>query len=192
MKEKEIISFCPKNANDWRQWLLDNHAKEPSVYLIFYKKSSAKFNLSWSEAVDQALCFGWIDSVKKTIDNESYMQFYSPRKAKSTWSAINKEKIKKLTKLDLMMPAGLAAINQAKNNGYWSLMDDVEKLIVPNDLHIALSQIPQAYSNFQKFTRSSKRSILYWIVIAKRPDTREKRIKITVEYAAKNLKPPSL
>lgn len=192
MKEKEIISFCPKNANDWRQWLLDNHAKEPSVYLIFYKKSSAKFNLSWSEAVDQALCFGWIDSVKKTIDNESYMQFYSPRKAKSTWSAINKEKIKKLIKLNLMMPAGLAAIHQAKNNGYWSLMDDVEKLIVPNDLHIALSQIPQAYSNFQKFTRSSKRSILYWIVIAKRPETREKRIKITVEYAAKNLKPPSL
>src|SRR5690606_10495074 len=126
MKEAEEI--CPKNKNEWRKWLELNHIKKDAVWLIFYKKTSPKYNLSWSESVDESLCFGWIDSTKKTIDTERYKQYFTKRKAKSNWSKINKEKVKNLIDKGLITEAGLKSIEIAKENGSWTILDAVENL----------------------------------------------------------------
>lgn len=130
----EENQFCPRNKEEWRQWLKDNHVEAKSVWLVIHKKSSPTPNLSWSEAVDQALCFGWIDSVKKSIDKDKYKQYFCKRKANSTWSKINKEKIKKLKEEGLMYDAGLKSVDIAKQNGCWNILDNVEELNVPEDM----------------------------------------------------------
>lgn len=99
---KVIPDYCPKNKNDWRKWLKLNHAEQEAVWVIFYKNNSPNYNLSWSEAVDEALCFGWIDSTKKRVDDEKHKQYFCKRNAKSNWSKINKDKIKILIAQDLM------------------------------------------------------------------------------------------
>lgn len=109
-----IEEYCPSGKQDWRNWLELNHNKESAVWLIFYKKKSANFNLSWSESVDEALCYGWIDSEKKTMDNERYIQYFSKRKANSIWSKINKDKVDYLTSEKLMHEAGYKTIEIAK------------------------------------------------------------------------------
>lgn len=131
---EDIEHFCPANRNDWRKWLELNHTKERAIWLIFYKKKSVKYNLSWSESVDEALCFGWIDSVKKTIDEERYKQYFSKRKAKSNWSKINKDKVKALIEKGLMEEEGYKSIEIAKENGSWTVLDKVEALVIPEDL----------------------------------------------------------
>lgn len=106
MNIKNAESFCPKSTEDWRKWLEINHKKKEALWLIFYKKSAPKYNLSWSEAVDEALCFGWIDSTKRTIDTEEYQQYFCKRKAKSNWSKVNKDKVKTLIEQGLMAREG--------------------------------------------------------------------------------------
>lgn len=189
MQKREPEIFYPKNKNDWREWLEKNHESEESVWLVFYKKSSGKESLTWSESVDIALCFGWIDSKKIGIDDEKSHQFFSKRKAKSTWSKINKQKIEQLTELGEMREAGLKIIEVAKENGSWTILDEVEELIIPEDLKSALQENPDATDNFEKFSKSVKKMILYWVISAKRPETRQNRIKEIAERAAENLKP---
>lgn len=189
MQKKEPEIFYPKNKNDWREWLEKNHESEESVWLVFYKKNSGKESLTWSESVDIALCFGWIDSKKISIDDEKSHQFFSKRKAKSTWSKINKQKIEQLTELGEMREAGLKIIEVAKENGSWTILDEVEELIIPEDLKSALQENPDATDNFEKFSKSVKKMILYWVISAKRPETRQNRIKEIAERAAENLKP---
>ena len=189
MPKKEIETYCPKSRLDWRKWLEKNHASKKSVWLVYYRVSSKVPSLSWSDAVDEALCFGWIDSTKKTIDKESYMQYFSGRKSSSTWSLINKEKVEQLIQSKQMTKAGLDVIETAKQNGNWSLMDAVEKLIIPEDLETALNKEESAMEFFRSQTKSIRKGILYWVVIAKRKETREKRIAEVAELAAKGLKP---
>ena len=129
ISKKEIEIFCPKSRIDWREWLEKNHQSKQSIWLVYFRVSTKIPSLSWSEAVDEVLCFGWIDSTKKTIDKERYMQYFSKRKSSSTWSKVNKEKIDKLTENNLMTKAGFDSIETAKQNGTWALMDDVENLI---------------------------------------------------------------
>ncbi|WP_276166062.1 YdeI/OmpD-associated family protein [Zobellia alginiliquefaciens] len=191
MKKPEPDMFCPSNPEEWRVWLKTNHVQKDSVWLIIYKKSAANANLSWSEAVDHALCFGWIDSVKKTIDSEKYKQYFSKRKATSIWSRINKNKIEQLTAQGLMQSAGLKSIEIAKNNGSWSILDSVEALIVPKDLAVALQKTNGASSYYEGLSKSSKKMLLYWVISAKRPETREKRIIEISENAGKNQMPKS-
>ena len=112
-------TFCPSSPSEWRHWLEGNHKTKKCIWLIYFKKATMKPILSWSEAVDQALCYGWIDSVKKSIDHERYMQRFSPRKPKSNWSKINKEKINFLTQHQLMTKSGQDAVDIAKQNGMW-------------------------------------------------------------------------
>jgi uncharacterized protein YdeI (YjbR/CyaY-like superfamily) len=131
---KDVEDYCPKNKKEWREWLELNHKNKEAVWLIFYKKKSPNFNLSWSDSVDEALCFGWIDSVKKTIDNEKYRQYFSKRKEKSNWSKVNKEKVKVLIEKGLIKEAGYKSIEIAKENNSWTLLDAVEALITPEDL----------------------------------------------------------
>ncbi len=189
MPNKEIETYCPNSPAEWRKWLAENHQSKQSIWLIYYRASTKIPSLSWSEAVDEALCFGWIDSTKKTIDDERYMQYFSRRKPSSTWSKVNKDKVAHLTQSNLMAKAGFDVIETAKQNGNWSLMDDVEKLIVPEDLKSALDANGSAMEFYQRQSKSIKKILLHWVVVAKRPETRKKRIAEIVESAAEGLKP---
>jgi uncharacterized protein YdeI (YjbR/CyaY-like superfamily) len=187
--EKEPETFCPASPQHWREWLQAHHAEKQSVWLIYHKKKSASPSLTWSQAVDEALCFGWIDSRAQLLDDERYQQFFSRRKPSSGWSKINKVKIERLSAAGLMAPAGLASIEMAKQNGAWTLLDEVEELHLPADLAQPLQARPLAASYFERLSRTDKRNILQWLVLAKRPDTRQKRIAEIVDLAAQQLKP---
>ena len=189
MKVAEIELFYPKNLAAWRKWLEKNHVSKPSVWLVFYNKASAIPSISWSDAVDVALCFGWIDSKKVAVDKEKSHQFFSKRKSKSTWSKINKEKVLKLIDAGLMTEAGLICIETAKQNGSWTILDDVEELIIPGDLEIEFKKQPGSKDFFLSLSRSVKKGMLQWLVLAKRPETRQNRISEIAQLAAQKLKP---
>lgn len=183
-----IKTFYAKSQKEWRQWLEKNHESEKSVWLIIYKKESKTKSVYYPEAVDEALCFGWIDSKPNKRDAESFYQYFSKRNPKSNWSKVNKEKVKRLLAEGLITKSGLLAIEIAKQNGTWNALDEVEEIIIPDDLQKAFSKKKSALTNFEKFPRSSKRGILEWILNAKRPETRQKRIQETVDLAEKNIK----
>jgi len=186
---KDAKDFCPNDRKEWRKWLRLNHKKKDSVWLIFYKKTSPNYNLSWSESVDEALCFGWIDSTKKTIDNASYKQYFSKRKVKSNWSKINKDKIENLIDQGLMEKEGYKSIEIAKENGSWTILDEVEDLVIPEDLQQVLTNHKGSTEYFESLSKSAKKGLLYWVASAKRQETRQKRILEIAENASKNLKP---
>lgn len=187
--EKEIESFYPTSRAEWRAWLQEFHAQKESVWLLYYKKKSGKPSVPYTEAVDEALCFGWIDSKAKPIDEHSYMQFFCRRKANSVWSKINKEKVERLIAQGLMTEAGLKSIETAKANGSWNILDEAEALIIPPDLATAFEMEPAGQEYFLSLSRSDKRNILQWLVLAKRPETRTKRINEIITYTAKKQKP---
>lgn len=184
-----ITSYYPKDRAEWRTWLEENHAKVPGIWLIYYKKASGKPTVSYADAVEEALCVGWIDSRPNTIDDESYKQFFSPRKPKSPWSKLNKSRIERLIKQGLMRPAGLEVIKTSKEDGSWNAYDKIEDLTVPAELKTALLNNPAAHKNFESFGNSSKKQILWYIESAKRPETRQKRIEQIVASAAQNINP---
>lgn len=184
--------ITPTSSQEWRDWLHANHQREESIWVVFYKVSSDVPSLTWSEAVDEALCYGWIDSTKKTIDKESYKQYFSKRKPKSNWSKINKDKIEQLTAEGRMAEAGLQSVAIAKQNGSWTILDEIEALIVPQDLEAALNTKPVAKEYFEGLSKSVKKMYLHWVMSAKRPETRQKRITEIVENAALGTKPKAL
>ncbi|MBD1208777.1 MAG: YdeI/OmpD-associated family protein [Ignavibacteria bacterium] len=185
---KDYERFYAADRAEWRAWLAANHDVAKGVWLIYYKKQSGKPRVSYEESVEEALCFGWIDSVVNKIDEECYMQLFSPRKASSGWSRVNKERVERLLAAGLIETAGLQSIAIAKANGKWESLDEVEKLTIPDDLQTALEQYPPALENFMAFSRSVKRGILEWIHNAKRPETRMKRVLETAQLAAQNIK----
>ncbi|MCR6639498.1 MAG: YdeI/OmpD-associated family protein [Sporocytophaga sp.] len=182
-------TYCPKSRKDWRKWLEKNHQSKQGVWLVYYKTSTKIPSLTWSEAVDEALCYGWIDSTKKTIDDERYMQYFSKRNPNSTWSKINKEKVSRLIDNNLMTQAGFESIKTAKENGRWDTMHDIEELIIPEDLKIELNKDISSMEFFQSQSRSIKIAMLHWVVTAKRMETRKKRIDEIALLAAKGLRP---
>ncbi len=187
----ELETFCPATKEEWREWLMENHNSKQSIWLIQYKKSSNKPTVSWSEVVDEALCFGWIDSTRKSRDEDSYIQFFTKRKPNSVWSKINKEKIKRLNDEGLMTSAGLKCVEIAKQNGSWTILDCVEELIIPDDLEQAFIQFPASKEYYLGLSNSLKKTILYRLVMAKREETRQKRIKEFLEDALQNKNPKS-
>ncbi len=189
MPQKDIQIFSPVSRKEWRQWLEKNHDSEQSVWLILYKKQSGRPTISWSDAVDEALCFGWIDSIRKPVDAEQFTQFFSKRKPRGTWSKVNKEKVIRLIDKGLMMQAGLSSIETAKQNGSWSILDEVEELIVPADLTEAFNNQPGAEEYFLSLSKSVRKVLLQWIVLAKRPETRQNRIAEIATQAAQKMKP---
>jgi uncharacterized protein YdeI (YjbR/CyaY-like superfamily) len=189
MSAEETETFYPSTKKQWRAWLQKNHAKKQSVWLIYYKLKSGMPTISWSEAVDEALCFGWIDSKALSIDEEKYKQFFTKRKPTSAWSKINKEKIKRLIEEGLMAPAGLASIEVAKQNGSWTILDEVEELTIPKDLEKAFRTNKVSKKFFLSLSKSVQKMILQWIAFAKREETRQKRIHEVATLAAKKLKP---
>lgn len=189
MELKEgIKTFHASTRDAWRKWLQDHHATAKSVWLIIYKKDSGVPSVYYPEAVEEALCFGWIDSKVNKRDAQSRYQYFARRKPKSNWSRINKAKVEKLIAEGLMTPAGLEMVALAKRNGSWTALDEVEKLIVPEDLQLAFDQNQAAFAHWQKFPPSTKRGILEWILNAKRPETRQKRIEETVALAEQNIR----
>ncbi len=171
---------------EWRQWLAENGETEKSVWLAIYKKAGGTPSVTYAEAVDEALCFGWIDSSAKKGDGNYYLQFFARRNPKSNWSRVNKDKVAKLIQAGLMTGAGMKMVDFAKQTGTWSALDDVENLINPPDLQQALDANPTAKQYFDAFPRSAKRGILEWLLNAKTPATRAKRIGEIVTLAQRN------
>jgi uncharacterized protein YdeI (YjbR/CyaY-like superfamily) len=164
----------------WRAWLEEHGETAPAVWLVYFKKGSGTPSITWSEAVEEALCFGWIDSKAKAIDERSYRQYFSPRKPKSGWSKINKASVERLIAAGLMRELGLRAIEIAKANGAWTSLDDIEALVIPDDLDAAFAAAPGAREGFDGLSRGTRRGILHWIASAKRDQTRANRIAATV------------
>ena len=184
--KEEPKTFDAKTRKDWRKWLEKNHAKEKTIWLIIYRKDSKKVSVSYEEAVEEALCFGWIDSKAVKHDPESHLQSFAPRKPKSNWSKPNRERVAKMIKAGLMTPAGQATIDLAKKTGTWTALEKVERLEIPVDLQKLFDKNKTAQKNFLAFPPSSKKMILEWIMTAKKPETRKQRVENTVELAAKN------
>ena len=170
----------------WRKWLAAHHAAQENVWLIIFKKDSNTPSVTYDQAVDEALCFGWVDSVPKKRDGDSYYQYFSKRNPKSNWSRVNKQKIARLEAAGKLAPAGRAMVEQAKASGTWDALNDVENLVVPDDLAAAFDAQPGSRAYWDDFPRSVKRGILEWIFNAKRDATRAKRIQETAEKAARN------
>ena len=183
-----IAAFHARSNAEWRQWLSENGDSEKSVWLIMYHKNSGTPGIQYSESIEEALCFGWIDSKANKRDEHSSYLFFTPRKAKSKWSKINKERIEKMTAKGLMTPAGQALIDLAKKNGTWDALTDADNGVMPEDLQAAFKQNPIAWDNFENFTASAKRLTLEWIMDAKRAETRNQRITKTIDLAEKNQK----
>jgi uncharacterized protein YdeI (YjbR/CyaY-like superfamily) len=189
MKEKkESIEFYPRNRQAWRNWLQKNHATKQSVWLIMYKKSSGKPTILYNEVVEEALCFGWIDSVPRKRDAESSFLYISIRKAKSGWSALNKKRIEKLIQENRMTTAGLQKIEAAKKDGSWSALDKIEALEMPAALQKALTRNKKALAHFNGFPSSVRKQLFLWVESAKTPVTKEKRITGIVTLAEKNIR----
>ncbi|QDL55646.1 YdeI/OmpD-associated family protein [Rhodoferax aquaticus] len=181
-------STHPLSREEWRAWLQQNHALATGVWLVSFKKATGKPRIEYDEAVTEALCFGWVDSKPNKLDDERTVLWFAPRKPGSGWSRPNKRRIEQMVQAGRMAEAGLRKVEQAKLDGSWSKLDAVENLEVPDDLHSALTALPDALKNFEAFPRSAKRGILEWIGNAKTATTRSKRINETALLASQNLR----
>jgi uncharacterized protein YdeI (YjbR/CyaY-like superfamily) len=178
----------PGDRAAWRAWLAEHHATSRGVWLVFTKKSAGKRELSYDEAVEEALCFGWIDSKPNKIDAERYKLTMSPRKPASAWSKLNKDRVERLVAAGQMTDAGMRPVDYAKRHGGWTALDEVEALVIPEDFQAALNANESANRCFAAFPNSSKKIILSWIQSAKRPGTRRARIEESVRLAAENIR----
>jgi uncharacterized protein YdeI (YjbR/CyaY-like superfamily) len=189
MSAKPTPDFIhPKSRAEWRAWLVRNHGRTKGLWVVTYKKSTGLPRLTDDEIIDEALCFGWIDSKSKALDEKRSMFWCAPRKAGTGWSRRNKERVQKLIAAGEMADAGMAKIKAAKKDGSWTALDAVEALVIPQDFEAALASLPHAAAHFEKFPPSAKRSILEWIRSAKKPETRLKRIEESARLANKNIR----
>lgn len=171
-----------------RRWLDANHDTGKSYWLVMFKKHVPELHIPYGEIVEELLCYGWIDSRTRRVDDDRTMLLVAPRKSGSTWSASNKKRVAELEQKGLLKPAGEAKIGAAKRDGSWTYLDDIEKGLVPDDLAQALKKNRRAAMNFDAFNASARKVILMWIKTAKREETRAKRISETVRLAAINVK----
>jgi uncharacterized protein YdeI (YjbR/CyaY-like superfamily) len=183
----ELKKVKPTSRAAWRAWLEKHHATSPGIWLVFAKKHSGIPTLSYEDAVLEALCFGWIDSLVKSIDDRFHMQTFTPRKPKSAWSETNKARLTKLMKAGLMAPAGLAAVEQAKKSGSWNTYASVDAMTIPLELKRAFDANPDAKKNWPTYTASAQRSFLHMVNGAKRPETREKYVRRVIDLVAKKV-----
>ena len=176
----------PVNRAAWRAWLLANHATAARAWLVRLRKHAGGPNVSYHDAVEEAICFGWVDSVPRKLDADRSLLLFTPGKPGSGWSRPNKGRVARMEAAGVMAPAGRAAVEAARADGSWSMLDAVESLVVPDDLSAAFDERPGSRGNWEAFPRSAKRGILEWITKAKRPETRRKRIIETADKAAEN------
>ena len=174
--------FTPRSREQWRDWLAKHHAIENEVWLVFFKKHTGKPSLSYNDAVEEALCFGWIDGIRKRVDDERYMHRFTPRRPGSNWSETNKKRVAHLLDKNLIAPAGLKLIEEAQRSGKWDMSDraDIE-LNMPAELESALDRSKKAAEFFHSISPSYRRQYIAWIATAKRPETRAKRLSETIK-----------
>jgi uncharacterized protein YdeI (YjbR/CyaY-like superfamily) len=182
------VLIQPRTRGEWREWLAKNHAVSKGIWVVLIKKGSGLKGITYEAAVEEALCYGWIDTRPNTIDEGRYKLHLTPRRAGSVWSKSNKARIRRLMKLDLMASPGLAKMQAAKKDGSWAQLDAIDRLEMPADLLVALSGDERAREHFAAFGASAKKVILFWIATAKRPETQQNRIEETVRLAAANIK----
>lgn len=170
-----------KTRNEWRDWLNQNYDKSTGIWLVFYKKETGKPTLGYDDAVEEALCFGWIDSIIKRIDDEKYARKVTPRKADSRWSELNKKRIAKLSKQGLMTEAGIVKVKAAKASGLWNKPERPEiSLEIPKELESALAKNRKAKNFFDQLAPSYQTQFIGWIAIAKRSETKERRLRESI------------
>lgn len=186
--KNDIKAVYAPTRKEWREWLVKNSKTEKSVWLIIYHKTSATPSVYYAESIEEALCFGWIDSKSIKRDAESSYLMFTPRKVTGKWSAVNKERVERLNAAGLMTPQGQALIDLAKQTGTWDALVDAENAVIPPDLQALFDKNKTALKNFLAFPPSAKRLILTWISDAKRPETRQQRIIETAEKAADNIR----
>lgn len=172
----------------WRRWLEKNHEQTASVWLVLVKKGAKRKGISYEEAVQEALCFGWIDSNPNRLDDERFKIHMSPRKPNSVWARSNKGRVRRLIEQGLMTPAGMEKIEAAKRNGSWDIIEEVDSLQVPEELEKALLSHPPAKANFDSFILSYRKQAIYWVLSAKRPETKAKRSEEIARAAARKEK----
>jgi uncharacterized protein YdeI (YjbR/CyaY-like superfamily) len=178
------------DRKEWRRWLEENHSSEKEVWVVIQKKKSKKQGLRYQEAVEEAICFGWVDSKMQRIDTFSFRQRFSPRKKNSIWSKKNKKTAEKLIRTEKITEAGFESIKEAKQSGKWdTAYSSKMPPAIPEDLEEALKENKLAWKNFKKLSNSRKLQYIYWIKSAKRDETKEKRIIEVVKRAAQNIKP---
>ena len=178
--------FHPESRAQWRAWLAAHHADTPRVWVVTWKRATGRPAPSYDDLVEEALCYGWVDSTAGTLDGERSMLRFGPRKPGSGWARTNKARIERLTAEGLMAEPGLAVVRRAQEDGSWSLLDDVEALVVPDDLAAELAARPPAREHFDAFPPSARRAILLWLVQAKRAETRASRVRKAAELAQRN------
>jgi uncharacterized protein YdeI (YjbR/CyaY-like superfamily) len=189
--DAEILFFA--TPEDWRQWLAEHHAERREVWVGFYKKGSGRPSITWPEAVDQALCFGWIDSVRKRVDADSYTNRFTPRKRGSTWSNVNIKRVAELTDRGLMQPSGQAAFETrtAERLGIYS-SEQREVLALDPSHEAQLRANPSAWAYFQARPSSYRKAAIWWIVSAKQEATRLRRLNALVECSEQGRTVPPL
>jgi uncharacterized protein YdeI (YjbR/CyaY-like superfamily) len=175
---KDVL--IPPSRAYWREWLASTSDRQEGLWIVYRKKSSSLDGPVYEDLVEEALCFGWIDSRVRRVDDDRLMQWFSPRRVGGLWSAVNKERIEQLVAAGRMAEIGQAAIDRAKADGSWSQLDEVDALIVPPDLQMALDVAPEALTAYQGLGDSVKKQYLWWIHSAKRPATRANRIEETI------------
>jgi uncharacterized protein YdeI (YjbR/CyaY-like superfamily) len=174
------------DAATWRAWLMANHATSRGAWLVTWRPRAGHAFLDYETAVEEALCFGWIDSTSGRVDDERGKLYFAPRKPRSVWAASNKARIDRLLADGRMTAAGLAAVERAKADGSWTVLDGPERLEVPPDLAAALARHPPAAANFAAFPPSARKQLLGWVAVARRPGTRATRVTRIAEAAARN------
>jgi uncharacterized protein YdeI (YjbR/CyaY-like superfamily) len=178
-----------KTIEDWRKWLKQNHRHAEEIWLVFYKKGAGEQSLDYGSALDEALCFGWIDSLIKKIDGTTYARKFTPRNQISKWSESNKKRVERLTKDGRMTERGLAVVKAAKANGCWDKPDRPQTITqVPAELQAALRQNKKARKNFNQLAPSHQKQYIMWIAMAKRQETRDKRIREAIALLEKGQK----
>lgn len=186
-------TFFAESRGAWRRWLATHHENTPEIWLIFLKKHVERPCVTYDEAVEEALCFGWIDGILKRIDGEKHTVRFSPRKPSSKWSASNKRRVERMIAEGQMTPAGMARVEDAKKRGAWQNAYGPRKpMRMPADLRAALTRNKRAQINFDKMTAGQRRDYIGWVLDAKRDETRRKRIRAVVSRAAENKKPGML
>jgi uncharacterized protein YdeI (YjbR/CyaY-like superfamily) len=183
----DLPRFHPESREQWRAWLADHHDTERGAWLVSWKQATGRPSLPYEAVIEEALCFGWVDSTAKTLDSERSMMLMTPRKPTSTWARTNKERVDRLLAAGLMQPAGIAAVETARANGSWTVLDSVEALELPDDLAAALDAEPGARETYEGFSPSNRKMILWWVKSAKRPETRQRRIAETARLAAQGI-----
>lgn len=183
-----IPVFYAKERADWRKWLEKNCQSQQAVWLLIYHKKSKKPSIYYQDAIEESLCFGWIDSKANKRDDESFYLYFTQRKPKGNWSLVNKERAERMIREGKMTPYGQAFIDLARQTGTWDALDSAQQTLIPPDLQKLFNKNKMALKNFRAFPPSSQRMILEWITTAKKPETRAQRIAKTVELAAANIK----